>query len=153
MNTCILMGKIATNPELRYTPDSQLEIAQMLVEFPGLGPNDPPATLKTVAFGNLAKEIQQQYHPGEQVIIQGRLRMNTIDRQEGFKEKRAELTVSHLYKLSSFNQGQTFSNPVSSGSNNVVPINRTNPSTYEDNNNYDDFNEGGNDGNLDDIPF
>jgi single-stranded DNA-binding protein len=153
MNTCILMGKIVTNPELRYTPDSQLEIAQMLVEFPGLGPNDPPATLKTVGFGNLAKEIQQQYHEGEQVIVHGRLRMNTFERQEGFKEKRAELSISHIYKLSATSSGSSFSNSVSgaANNNNVVPINRN--SSYEDEVSYDGMPNGENEGNLDDIPF
>jgi single-stranded DNA-binding protein len=33
------------------------------------------------------------------VVIEGRLSMNTIDRPEGFKEKRAELTASRIYKL------------------------------------------------------
>ncbi len=154
MNSCILMAKIVTNPELRYTPD-QLALASMLVEFSGVGPNDPPGTMKAVGFGNLATEIQQNYHEGEQVIIQGRLRMNTIDRQEGFKEKKAELTISHLYKVGSLHENSPSSNPVSSGSpNNVVPINRTSSPSYGDNNSYDDeFHEEGTKGNLDDIPF
>lgn len=98
MNSCILMAEIVQDPQLRYTTD-QTALAEMLVEFPGLRAEDPPATLKVVGWGNLAQEIQQQYHQGDRVIIEGRLSMNTVERQEGFKEKRAELTVQRIHPL------------------------------------------------------
>lgn len=97
MNTCVLMAKIVSKPELRYTQEGQVPIAQMLVEFAALKSEDPPATIKVVGWGNLASEIQEQYHEGDQVIIEGRLGMNLIDRPEGFKEKRAELTASRIF--------------------------------------------------------
>jgi single-stranded DNA-binding protein len=100
MNNCILMADIIQNPELRYTSDTQTPIAEMMVQFPGPRPEDPPATLKVIGWGNLAQEIQSNYHEGDRVIIEGRLSMNTIDRPEGFKEKRAELTAQRLHRLS-----------------------------------------------------
>ncbi len=99
MNNCILMADIIQNPELRYTSDTQTPIAEMTVQFPGPRPEDPPATLKVIGWGNLAQEIQANYHEGDRVIIEGRLNMNTIERPEGFKEKRAELTAQRLHKL------------------------------------------------------
>ncbi len=99
MNNCILMADIIQNPELRYTSDTQTPIAEMTVQFPGPRPEDPPATLKVVGWGNLAQEIQANYHEGDRVVIEGRLSMNTIDRPEGFKEKRAELTAQRLHRL------------------------------------------------------
>ena len=99
MNSCILMAEIVQEPQLRYTTD-QIALAEMLVQFPGLRTEDPPATLKVVGWGNLAQEIQQQYHQGDHVIIEGRLSMNTVDRSEGFKEKRAELTVQRMHSIS-----------------------------------------------------
>jgi single-stranded DNA-binding protein len=98
MNSCILMVEIVQAPQLRYTPD-QTPLAEMLVQFPALRAEDPPATLKVVGWGNLAQEIQQQYHQGDRVILEGRLNMNTVERPEGFKEKRAELTLSKIYPL------------------------------------------------------
>lgn len=99
MNTCILMAEIIEEPELRFTQDNQTPIAELLVQFPGPRPEDPPATLKVVGWGNLAQEIQTNYHIGDRVVIEGRLNMNTIDRPEGFKEKRAELTAQRLHRL------------------------------------------------------
>lgn len=136
MNTCILMVKIASEPELRYTKDSQLPLTQMLVEIDGLGPNDPPGTLKAVGWGNLASEIKEKYSQGDQVIVSGRLSIKNFDTPEGSKEKRAELTISHLYPYSSSNIAPK------SNINNVVeidsfkpqattPITETNPTDYE----------------------
>jgi single-stranded DNA-binding protein len=99
MNSCILMARIIRTPEIRYTQDNQRPLAQMLVEFEGLRPDDPPMSLKVVGWGKLADEIQQNYAEGDRVIIEGRLRMNTIERPEGFKEKRAELTASRVHKV------------------------------------------------------
>ena len=99
MNSCILMAQIVQEPELRYTPDNQTAISEMLVQFPALRAEDPPATLKVVGWGSLAEEIQQHYHQGDRVIIEGRLSMNSVDRPEGFKEKRAELTAQRIHPL------------------------------------------------------
>lgn len=99
MNSCVLMAEILEGPELRYTKDGQTPIAEMLVQFPGARAEDRPETLKVIGWGNLAQQIQEQYHPGDRVVIEGRLQMNTLDRPEGFKEKRAELTASRVHSL------------------------------------------------------
>jgi single-stranded DNA-binding protein len=98
MNSCILMAEIIQDPQLRYTPE-QVPIAEMLVQFPGLRSEEPPATLKVVGWGNLAQTIQEGYHQGDRVIIEGRLGMLTVERPEGFKEKRAELTAQRIHRL------------------------------------------------------
>lgn len=101
MNSFILMAKIIRSPELRYTQDNQTPLATMLVEFQGRRSEDPASTLKAVGWGNLAKEIQEKYSEGDRVVLVGRLTMNVVDRQEGFKEKRAELVISQIYPVDS----------------------------------------------------
>ncbi len=99
MNNCILMAEIIQEPQLRFTPDNQTPIAEMRVQFAGLRPEEPPVTLKVVGWGNMAQDIQANYHQGDRVILEGRLTMNTVDRSEGFKEKTAEMTVQKIYTL------------------------------------------------------
>jgi single-stranded DNA-binding protein len=128
MNSCILMAKIIRSPELRYTQETQLAVAQMLVEFAGSRPEDPPATLKVVGWGNLASEIKEKYSEGDWVILEGRLSMNTFERPEGFKEKRAELIVSRIYRLDgsidhTLTSSTSSAGMTSSTSENVIPIN------------------------------
>ncbi len=131
MNSCVLMGKVVSTPELRYTSDTQTEVAQMLVEFEGRRAEDPPSTLKVVGWGNLATQMKETCTEGDRLILEGRLSMNTFERKEGFKEKRAELVISHFYPLNDTG--------VSSNNHNVVPFdtakeNQTIDNSYEDEN-------------------
>lgn len=99
MNSCVLMAKIVRSPQLRYTQNGELAVTEMMVEFDNPSPNSPPCNLKVIGWGNLATEIEQKYHEGDYVILSGRLKIDTIERQEGFKEKRAELTVSSIIPI------------------------------------------------------
>ncbi|NJK27371.1 MAG: single-stranded DNA-binding protein, partial [Coleofasciculaceae cyanobacterium SM2_3_26] len=67
MNSCVLVAEIIQDPQLRYTQDNQTAIAEMLVQFPGLRPEDPMSTLKVVGWGNLAQDIQKSYRQGDRV--------------------------------------------------------------------------------------
>jgi single-strand DNA-binding protein len=101
MNSCILMAEIIKNPELRYTADNQMAVADMFVQFaPPLGsrPDDRHPTIEVVGWGNLATEIKENYKQGDRVAIEGRLEMNTIER-DGYKEKRAKLVASRIYHI------------------------------------------------------
>jgi single-strand DNA-binding protein len=101
MNSCILMAEIIKNPELRYTADNQMAVADMFVQFappPGNRPDDRHPTIEVVGWGNLATEMKENYKQGDKIAIEGRLEMNTIER-DGYKEKRARLVASRLYHV------------------------------------------------------
>lgn len=99
MNNCILMAEIVQAPQLRYTADNQTPIAEFVVKFPGLREGDTTGQMKVLGWGNLAQEIQERYREGDRVLLEGRLGMNTVERPEGFKEKRAEMTVQRVSPL------------------------------------------------------
>ena len=100
MNSCVLMAEIVKAPELRFTQDGQTAIAEMTVQFPAIRAEDPMETVKVVSWGNMAQQVQEQYQQGDQIVIEGRLTMNSIDRPEGFKEKVAEITASRIHPMS-----------------------------------------------------
>ncbi len=97
MNHCLLEVKVQTPPTVRYTPDNKTPIAEVEALFNGLRPDDPPNKIKVVGWGRLAEELQNRIKGNEEIIIEGRLRMNTVPRQDGTKEKRAEFTLSRLH--------------------------------------------------------
>ena len=99
MNHCMLMAEIIAAPQLRYTQDNQTAIAEMTVAFAGLREDDPTQQIKVIGWGNLAQEMQERYQTGDRVLLEGRLSMNTVDRPEGFKEKRAEMTAQRVHRL------------------------------------------------------
>jgi single-strand DNA-binding protein len=111
MNSFTLLAEIATDPELRYTPDNQNSIASFLVQFAGPRPEDAPSRLKVIGWNKLADEIMEKYHKGDLIAIEGRLNMNLIDRG-GYKEKRAEMTAVRIHAIGS--AGQFDSSSVSS---------------------------------------
>ena len=99
MNHCVLEVQIKKAPTIRYTQDNKTPIAEMEVLFEGLRADDSPGELKVVGWGNMAQEMQSRVQAGQRFVLEGRLRMNTVPRQDGTKEKRAELTLSKLHTL------------------------------------------------------
>ncbi|MCP9928117.1 single-stranded DNA-binding protein [Cyanobium sp. CH-040] len=100
MNHCLLEVDVLEAPQVRYTQDNQTPVAEMLVQVEGLRPDDPPGQLKVVGWGNLAQDLQNRVQPGQRLVLEGRLRMNTVTRADGIKEKRAEFTLARLHPLS-----------------------------------------------------
>ncbi|MCP9887725.1 single-stranded DNA-binding protein [Cyanobium sp. ATX 6A2] len=99
MNHCLLEVDVLEAPQVRYTQDNQTPVAEMLVQVEGLRPDDPPGQLKVVGWGNLAQDLQNRVQPGQRLVLEGRLRMSTMTRQDGIKEKRAEFTLARLHPL------------------------------------------------------
>lgn len=92
------MAEVTQPAQTRYTPD-QTAIAEAVVQYPGLRPDDPAGTLKIVGWGNMAQEVQERCQPRQRFVFEGRLRMSTVERPEGFKEKLAELNVSKIHAM------------------------------------------------------
>ena len=99
VNHCLLEVEVLEAPQVRYTQDNQTPVAEMAVQFDGLRPDDPPGQLKVVGWGNLAQDLQNRVQVGQRLMVEGRLRMSTVTRQDGVKEKRAEFTLSRLHPL------------------------------------------------------
>jgi single-strand DNA-binding protein len=99
VNHCLLEVEVLEAPQVRYTQDNQTPVAEMTVQFDGLRPDDPAGQLKVVGWGSLAQDLQNRVQVGQRLMVEGRLRMNTVSRQDGTKEKRAEFTLSRLHPL------------------------------------------------------
>ena len=101
MNHCMLEVLVKKAPTVRFTQDNKTPLAEIEVEFDSLRADDPPCTLKVVGWGKLAEELQNTVQVNSKLVIEGRLRMNTVPRQDGTKEKRAEFTLSRIHPFSS----------------------------------------------------
>ena len=97
LNSILLQAEIRTAPELRHTPDAQNRIASFLVQFPAPRQDDPPFKIKVTAWNNLADKAMGITN-GSQVIIEGRLRINNVDRGDR-KEKRTELVAEKIHAI------------------------------------------------------
>ena len=111
MNHCVLEVEVIDAPTVRYTQDNQTPIGEMTVRFDALRDGDPPGELKVVGWGNLAQELQSKVQVGQRLMLEGRLRMNTVPRQDGMKEKRAEFTLARMHPISAGSAGSAGSAP------------------------------------------
>ena len=97
---------------MRYTKDNQIPIAEMIVSIKGLRNDDPESELKVLGWGSIAQEMIDQLKEGNSIVLEGRLRMNSVTRKDGTKEKQAELTASRIHHITSiqYDSNQTNQN-------------------------------------------
>ena len=99
MNHCLIQAVINSAPQMRYTKENKTPIAEMIVNFKGLRSEDPTRELKILGWGNIAQEMIDELKEGQNIVIEGRLRMNSVNRKDGTKEKQPELTASKIHKI------------------------------------------------------
>ena len=116
MNHCLIQSVIKSNPQMRYTKDNQTAIAEMIVGIKGLRNDDPINDLKVLGWGAIAQEMVDQLKKGHSVVLEGRLRMNSVTRNDGTKEKQAELTASRIHHITKI---EIDSNEIGSNSNQI----------------------------------
>ncbi len=164
MNSCVLMAEIIKEPEVRYLSDNQMAKGDIMVQFSNsVTKPDELAKLRVILWGKLAEESKNKYQTGDRIIIEGRLNVETHDRPEGFKEKRAELTASKIYLVSrNENSPATASYKMAEEPSNVVPLETRRqtppkpvavPEPEEDEYKESVGSKGTNPQDLDDIPF
>ena len=99
MNHCLIQAVINSAPQMRYTKENQTPIAEMVVNFKGLRSEDPIRELKVLGWGNIAQEMIEGLKEGQNIVLEGRLRMNSVTRKDGTKEKQPELTASKIHHI------------------------------------------------------
>ena len=99
MNHCLIQAVISIAPQMRYTKENQTPIAEMIVNFKGLRSEDPTRELKIIGWGNIAQGMVDELKEGQNIVIEGRLKMNTVTRKDGTKEKQPELTASKIHQI------------------------------------------------------
>ena len=84
---------------MRYTKENQTPIAEMIVNFKGLRSEDRARDLKIIGWGNIAQEMVDELKEGQNIVIEGRLKMISVTRKDGTKEKQPELTASKIHQI------------------------------------------------------
>ncbi|MEN9270773.1 MAG: single-stranded DNA-binding protein, partial [Thermostichales cyanobacterium HHBFW_bins_127] len=69
------------------------------VQFPSLRPEEPPYQIRVSVFGQQAQTAVETCQVGQQVLIEGQLHINTIER-DGRNEKRPEINARRLHLIS-----------------------------------------------------
>ena len=153
MNHCLIQAIVKTEPQMRYTKENQTPIAEMAVEIKGLRGDDPLNELKIVGWGAIAQQMVDDLKEGQGVVIEGRLKMNNLTRQDGTKEKQAELTASRIHHITLSENNSTKRDAPSINKNSKEVINNNNSNDSKNGLGNESWNSSPLVPEVDEIPF
>ena len=111
MNRVILLGRLARDPEVRYTQAAEpLAVCRFAVA--GDRPysrnrqdNEPTADfINCVCFGKRGENINQYFRKGNRIAVQGRLQVSTYTDQQGNKRYSTDVVVEDFEFVESRNE-------------------------------------------------
>ncbi len=97
----VMSGTVASEPEKRFTPNNHaVTNFSMAVENPGNRQGDmEPAMVKVTCWRGLADSAAEQLHKGDEVLVEGKLIMSTLQTPEGAQKKLFEIEATSMNKL------------------------------------------------------
>ena len=106
MNKVMLIGNVGVEPEVRYV-DQGVAVARVRLATTERGyvlKNGTKVPDRTdwhslVFYRQLAKIVEQYVHKGDKLYVEGRLRYNTYDDQQGRRHYVTEIQVENLELL------------------------------------------------------
>ena len=121
MNKVILTGRLTRDPESRMT-QSNMEISRFSLacqsDFVSRDGERETEFINCVAFNRSAQTINRYCRKGQMILVQGRIRNNSYDAQDGTKRYTTDVVVDNFEFLGSKNEngGASYSAPVSNNS-------------------------------------
>ena len=103
VNKVILIGRLGSDPEIRYTADGQ-PVATFRIATNEVWVKDGQKQERTewhriVAFGRLAEICGEYLSKGRQVYIEGRLQTRSYEDREGIKRFVTEIVALNMQML------------------------------------------------------
>ena len=100
MNKVILVGRLAQDPEVRYTQSGKA-VASFNLAVNRYGQKDSADFIPIVAWEKLAEVIGNNLKKGSQVLVEGRMQVRSYETQEGQKRRVTEVIVQNVEFLGS----------------------------------------------------
>ena len=111
MNRVILLGRLARDPEVRYTQAAEpLAVCRFAVAVDrpysrNRPDNEPTADfINCVCFGKRGENINQYFRKGNRIAVQGRLQVSTYTDQQGNKRYSTDVVVEDFEFVESRNE-------------------------------------------------
>jgi single-strand DNA-binding protein len=100
MNKIILIGRLANNPEIRYTPSDGKVVTRFTIAVNGYRDNDADF-IRVVTWNRLAEVCAEYLVKGKQVAIEGQLKIRSYTDQNGVRRISPEVVASKVEFLGS----------------------------------------------------
>ena len=95
MNKVILVGRLAQDPEVRYTQSGKA-VASFNLAVNRYGQKDSADFIPIVAWEKLAEVIGNNLKKGSQVLVEGRMQVRSYETQDGQKRYVTEVIAQNI---------------------------------------------------------
>lgn len=93
MNTVLLVGRLAQDPEVRYTKNGKAVASFALAVSRGMGQRESTDFIPIVAWEHLAEMCGNELKKGSRVFVQGRLQIRSYETSDGQKRRVSEVVA------------------------------------------------------------
>lgn len=97
MNVVMLIGRLARDPELRYTPDGvAVATFTLAVDRPGGGEERKADFIDCVAWRRVAENVANHLSKGRLVAVRGRLQVRSYEASDGTRRRVWEVQAAEV---------------------------------------------------------
>lgn len=96
MNKVILVGRLAQDPEVRYTQNGKAVTSFSIAVDSGFGDNRRADFISIVAWEKLAEICGNNLSKGRRVLIEGKLQVRSYETQDGQKRRVTEVIAQNV---------------------------------------------------------
>ena len=94
-NLCVLKGRLCKNPELSTTT-SGMSVCRIRLAVPRRGNQSGTDFVTCTAFRNQAEFLNKYFSKGQEILIQGILRINQWEGDDGIKREGCEVLINNI---------------------------------------------------------
>lgn len=124
MNKVILIGRLAADPEIRFTQSNKCVASYRLaVDRAFKAEGQPDADfIGCVAWGKNGEFCQKYLHKGMKIAVEGRIQTRNYDDKDGKKVYVTEVIVDHHEFCESKSSGQAAASTAPAAQSSFVPL-------------------------------
>lgn len=119
LNRVILLGRLARNPELKYTQAAEpVAVCRFTVATNRPFAKDGDITadfINCIAFGKRAENINHYFRKGSRIAVQGRLQVSSYTDQQGNKRYSTDVVVDDFEFIDTKAENEAMGGAVSQG--------------------------------------
>ena len=94
-NLCILKGRLCKNPELSTTT-SGMSVCRIRIAVARRDKQSGTDFIACTAFKNQAEFLNKYFSKGQEILIQGSLRINQWEGDDGIKREACEVLINNI---------------------------------------------------------
>ena len=94
-NLCVLKGRLCKNPELSTTT-SGMSVCRIRIAVPRRDKQSGADFVTCVAFKSQAEFLNKYFSKGQEILVQGNLRINQWEGDDGVRREACEVLINNI---------------------------------------------------------